>query len=174
MSQRRRPPPRYYGAMRVSRRGFLGGTSALLTGCAVRRGPVATIPSGALSEPRLAQVHVSSDRVIRSITGLRPFRPSGFVVRGEKRGDKTVIHNYGHGRAGITLSWGTAQLAVEEGAKSEARDCAVLRRRGSRDRAVAATARLQPNDLRERDAAADDVEWGRRTLGSCDAILQGA
>jgi len=69
---------------------------------------------------------VSSDRVIRTITGLRPFRPSGFVVRGEKRGDKTVIHNYGHGRAGITLSWGTAQLAVEEGAKSEARDCAVL------------------------------------------------
>jgi glycine/D-amino acid oxidase-like deaminating enzyme len=69
---------------------------------------------------------VSSDRVIRIITGLRPFRPSGFVVRGEKRGDKTVIHNYGHGGAGITLSWGTAQLAVEEGAKSEARDCAVL------------------------------------------------
>jgi glycine/D-amino acid oxidase-like deaminating enzyme len=77
-------------------------------------------------EARLARVRVSADRVIRAITGLRPFRPSGFVVRGEKRGDKTVIHNYGHGGAGITLSWGTAQLAVEEGAKSEARDCAVL------------------------------------------------
>jgi D-amino-acid oxidase len=48
------------------------------------------------------------------------------VVRGEKRGEKAIIHNYGHGGAGITLSWGTAQLAVEEGAKSEARDCAVL------------------------------------------------
>jgi glycine/D-amino acid oxidase-like deaminating enzyme len=69
---------------------------------------------------------VSADRVIRTIAGLRPFRPSGFVVRGEKRGDKTIIHNYGHGGAGITLSWGTAQLAVEEGAKSDARDCAVL------------------------------------------------
>jgi glycine/D-amino acid oxidase-like deaminating enzyme len=67
-------------------------------------------------------VQVSSDRVIRTITGLRPFRPSGFVVRSEKRGDKTVIHNYGHVGAGITLSLGTAQLAVEEGAKSEARD----------------------------------------------------
>jgi D-amino-acid oxidase len=77
-------------------------------------------------KPKLARVHVSADRVIRTITGLRPFRPSGFVVRGEKRGDKTIVHNYGHGGAGITLSWGTAQLAVEEGAKSEARDCAVL------------------------------------------------
>jgi len=64
--------------------------------------------------------------VIRTAVGLRPFRPSGFVVRGEKLGDKTVIHNYGHGGAGITLSWGTAQLAVEEAAKIEARDCAVI------------------------------------------------
>lgn len=75
---------------------------------------------------RLSRVKVSPDRVIRTIAGLRPFRPSGFVVRGEKLGEKTVIHNYGHGGAGITLSWGTSQLAVEEGAKAEARDCAVI------------------------------------------------
>ncbi len=75
---------------------------------------------------RLAPVRVAADRVIRTIAGLRPFRPSGFVVRGEKLGEKTVIHNYGHGGAGITLSWGTAQLAVEEASKTVARDCAVL------------------------------------------------
>ena len=75
---------------------------------------------------RIAPVKVSRDRVIRTIVGLRPYRPSGFVVRGEKLGEKTLIHNYGHGGAGITLSWGTSQLAVEEAAKSEARDCAVL------------------------------------------------
>lgn len=74
----------------------------------------------------MAQVKVAADRVIRSIVGLRPFRPSGFVVRGEKLDAKTLIHNYGHGGAGITLSWGTAQLAVEEGAKSGARECAVI------------------------------------------------
>jgi glycine/D-amino acid oxidase-like deaminating enzyme len=77
-------------------------------------------------KPGLAPVRVSSDRVIRSIVGLRPFRPSGFVVKGEKLDTKTVIHNYGHGGAGITLSWGTAQLAVEEGLKTGVRGCAVV------------------------------------------------
>jgi len=93
-----------------------------LTGCATRRN-AATLPAPA---PHLARVHVAAERVIRTIAGLRPFRPSGFVVRGEKLDDKTVIHNYGHGGAGITLSWGTAQLAVDEAAKTEVRDCAVI------------------------------------------------
>jgi D-amino-acid oxidase len=105
----------------LHRRAFLTAGSFALAGCAARRTPVATI-----SGPRLPRVLVARERVIRTIVGLRPFRPSGFVVRGEKLDDKTVIHNYGHGGAGITLSWGTAQLAVEEAAKTEARDCAVI------------------------------------------------
>ena len=71
-------------------------------------------------------MNVSASRVIRTTVGLRPFRPSGFVVRAEKLGDKIVIHNYGHGGAGITLSWGTAQLAADEAAKTALRDCAVI------------------------------------------------
>ena len=104
----------------------MAGTSALLAGCATSHRSVTSTPAAVVPQPRLARVQVSSDRVIRTITGLRPFRPSGFVVRGEKRDEKTIVHNYGHGGAGISLSWGTAQLAVEEGAKSDARDCAVL------------------------------------------------
>lgn len=104
-----------------SRRGFLGASGLFLAGCAARRAPLATAPV-----PHLARVQVAPDRVIRTIVGLRPFRPSGFVVRGEKLGAKAVVHNYGHGGAGITLSWGTAQLAVEEGAKTEARNAAVI------------------------------------------------
>jgi glycine/D-amino acid oxidase-like deaminating enzyme len=75
---------------------------------------------------RLPRVRVSADRVIRTIVGLRPFRPSGFVVRAEKLDEKLLIHNYGHGGAGITLSWGTAELAVAEGSRSTETECAVL------------------------------------------------
>ncbi len=79
-------------------------------------------------EPKrtLAHVRVSEDRVIRTVVGLRPFRPSGFRVQAEKLGDKTVVHNYGHGGGGITLSWGTSELAVEEAWKTGEKRYAVL------------------------------------------------
>jgi len=62
---------------------------------------------------RFAPVKISRDRLIREVVGLRPYRSQGFVVRAERFGDKLLIHNYGHGGAGVTLSWGTAALAVD-------------------------------------------------------------
>jgi D-amino-acid oxidase len=64
--------------------------------------------------------------VIRTICGLRPYRKSGFVVRAEKLGDTLVVHNYGHGGAGITLSWGTSKLALDLGAQGARGPAAVL------------------------------------------------
>ena len=46
--------------------------------------------------------------VLRHKVGLRPARPS---VRVERVGD--VVHCYGHGGAGVTLSWGCADEVVE-------------------------------------------------------------
>ena len=60
-----------------------------------------------------AKVRVAADRVIRTVTGLRPFRRSGFVVRADRADDRTIVHNYGHGGGGITLSWGSSTLAVD-------------------------------------------------------------
>ncbi|MEO7970345.1 MAG: FAD-dependent oxidoreductase [bacterium] len=61
----------------------------------------------------LAPVKISRDRIIREVVGLRPYRPEGFRVDVERVGNKLLVHNYGHGGAGITLSWGTASLAVD-------------------------------------------------------------
>ena len=54
------------------------------------------------------------DNVIREIVGHRPYRAPGFVVKSERFDDKVVVHNYGHGGGGITLSWGSSALAVRE------------------------------------------------------------
>lgn len=99
----------------------LTGASALLTSCATKK-IKAAIP-GVSCLPR---VNVSADRITRTICGLRPYRPSGFVVRAEKLDDTLVVHNYGHGGAGITLSWGTSKLAVDLGAQGHTGPVAVI------------------------------------------------
>ncbi|HEY8009442.1 MAG TPA: FAD-dependent oxidoreductase [Rudaea sp.] len=106
---------------------------ALLSGCAttpstrsLRRDYIAPDTSFVGSACGLPPVRVSADREIRTVVGLRPYRPSGFVVRAEKLGETLVVHNYGHGGAGITLSWGTAKLAVDIGAPGHSGRVAVL------------------------------------------------
>lgn len=75
---------------------------------------------------QLAPVIVSEERMIRADVGLRPYRPNGFRVEREAFGEKTLVHNYGHGGGGITLSWGTAHLALELGYDSSVSEYAVL------------------------------------------------
>ena len=83
-------------------------------------------PRPARPRLRLPPVRVAPGREIRTVVGLRPFRPSGFVVRGDKVGDKLIVHNYGHGGAGVTLSWGTADLAARIALEPGAGRVAVL------------------------------------------------
>ena len=82
--------------------------------------------SGRGSSLVLAPVRASWDRVIRTTVGLRPHRPSGFVLRAERLDAKTVIHNYGHGGSGMSLSWGTAFMAAEIATRQEDRRAAVI------------------------------------------------
>jgi D-amino-acid oxidase len=102
--------------MGVNRRQFLHAASIAAAGSVVcgchRSYTRATVPFSA-SACDLRPVLVSPDREIRTVVGLRPYRPSGFVVKAEKLGEKLVVHNYGHGGAGITLSWGTSKLAAD-------------------------------------------------------------
>jgi len=95
----------------LDRRAFTAGSAALLSGCA----GVATHPRTFADCAPLPRVLVDESRVIRTVAGLRPYRRPGFVVRRETLGDKALVHNYGHGGGGITLSWGSSKLAVEQG-----------------------------------------------------------
>ncbi|HEY4382254.1 MAG TPA: FAD-dependent oxidoreductase [Acidobacteriaceae bacterium] len=74
----------------------------------------------------LVPVDVDDRKVIRTTVGLRPYRPSGFVVRTEQVDETLVVHNYGHGGAGLTLSWGTAELALQMGCPGHTGPVAVL------------------------------------------------
>ena len=112
----------------MKRRTFLtsGGLAALgfaVGGCATRERP--TLIS-ARAPVRLAPVRVSWDRIIRTTVGLRPHRDAGFVLRACKLDDKTLIHNYGHGGAGMSLSWGTGALAADMAAQHQQRRAAVV------------------------------------------------
>jgi D-amino-acid oxidase len=71
-------------------------------------------------DPRLADARILAERV-----GFRPERPE-VRVAAERRSDTWVWHNYGHGGAGVTLSWGCAEeitasvLATLDGGSSTA------------------------------------------------------
>ena len=109
------------GPMLLDRRTFAASSAALLSGCATVGGP----RTFAGCTP-LPPVNVDESRVIRTMAGLRPYRGSGFVVRAEALGDKRLVHNYGHGGAGITLSWGSSRLATELGLQGHSGPVAVI------------------------------------------------
>ena len=56
---------------------------------------------------------IDEPNVLAERVGLRPFRRSGVRLEYDRlRDGRTVIHNYGHGGAGFTLSWGCAEDAL--------------------------------------------------------------
>jgi len=61
----------------------------------------------------LAPIIATPDRIIEMNVCTRPFRLQGPRIEAERIGRKNVVHNYGHGGSGWSLSWGTAQIAVE-------------------------------------------------------------
>ena len=103
--------------LEVNRRKFI--RSALAVGAvAMLDQPTLAAVARSVSSPAeqkryFAPVKVERSRLIRTVVGLRPYRPQGFVVEATKLGDKFLVHNYGHGGAGVTLSWGTSSLALD-------------------------------------------------------------
>jgi D-amino-acid oxidase len=82
-----------------------GGTNEV----SYSRAPDPAVTSRIVSECSRV-LNIEQPKVIANRVGLRPFRKSGVRVETERLcDDRTVIHNYGHGGSGFTLSWGCAQ-----------------------------------------------------------------
>ncbi|MFV8819653.1 FAD-dependent oxidoreductase [Haliea sp. E17] len=109
----------------MKRRHFLTAAAGLgvasLAGCAtssgsrLSRAPLPGATGDALVQPigaPMRPIQSSMDRVTRTIVGLRPFRKPGPRLEAVKVGSKDVVHNYGHGGGGVSLSWGVAELAA--------------------------------------------------------------
>ena len=108
----------------MDRRAFLGrgaGSMAMLSLAAAARGAVPFDPLAGV-EP----VRATPDRIFRTTVCLRPFRAAGPRIEVEQVGRKRVVHNYGHGGSGWSLSWGSAQLAVPMAMADGVRDVAVI------------------------------------------------
>lgn len=91
-----------------------GAAGGMLGGCATDFSRLPRNYQRPISTQPFAAPIINASEIIRTRVGLRPYRASGFVVRGERLGDKLIIHNYGHGGGGITMSWGSSALAVRE------------------------------------------------------------
>lgn len=118
----------------MNRREFLttGGIAALglgLGGCVsvkATRVAAAARPTPARPMANLPLIEASWDRVIRTTVGLRPHRDAGFVLKAEKLDARMLIHNYGHGGSGMSISWGTGLMAAEMALEHGERRAAVL------------------------------------------------
>jgi glycine/D-amino acid oxidase-like deaminating enzyme len=75
---------------------------------------------------QLAPVRAQVDRITGVYVCTRPFRAAGPRIELEKLGDKAIVHNYGHGGSGWSLSWGSSTLAVRMAQTTGVRELGVI------------------------------------------------
>jgi D-amino-acid oxidase len=113
----------------MNRRDFLsaaalGGLSAC--GNKVARVAVSGAPLPYDPLPKLMPIRAHVDRIFRVTVCLRPFRAAGPRLDVERVGEKAVVHNYGHGGSGWSLSWGSSAIATEKAMSLGEREVAVV------------------------------------------------
>jgi len=87
---------------------------------------VAPGTGNAFVRPPLAPLRMDIGRMTHITVCLRPFRAAGPRLEVENIGGKRLVHNYGHGGSGWSLSWGSAALAARLALADGARDIAVI------------------------------------------------
>ncbi|HSZ10357.1 MAG TPA: FAD-dependent oxidoreductase [Steroidobacteraceae bacterium] len=112
----------------IGRRELLAGAGAAallagLDGCATSLG---TRRAPQPSSLQLTPIRASTDRITRITVCTRPFRAQGPRLDTEKVGSKLVVHNYGHGGSGWSLSWGSSTIAARKAMATGEKDIAVI------------------------------------------------
>ena len=119
----------------LNRRGLLLGSAGAgllgLGGCATALAPAPNaVPPNpvpyAERRPPIMPVHARMDRLFDITVCLRPFRAQGPRLDTEQVGDALVVHNYGHGGSGWSLSWGSGTIAVRKAMASGPAEIAVV------------------------------------------------
>ncbi len=102
----------------LSRRRLLQASlgSGLLAACTMPGAPVSS----------LAPIRARTDRIIDIAVCTRPFRAAGPRLDTERLGDTLVVHNYGHGGSGWSLSWGSSAIAVAKAMQANPREISVI------------------------------------------------
>ncbi|WAC49583.1 FAD-dependent oxidoreductase [Asticcacaulis sp. SL142] len=104
----------------MDRRKILTGFGSALVATALPR-------TGYAQDARhLIPIRFSQDEIFRTTVCLRPFRAAGPRIEAEDMGRKRIVHNYGHGGAGWSLSWGSAEAAVTLAMENRPKSIAVI------------------------------------------------
>jgi glycine/D-amino acid oxidase-like deaminating enzyme len=98
----------------------LGGLAGL-EACAAVAPPLA-----GSYRPIIAPIRARTDRIFDITVCLRPFRAQGPRLDTETIGHTLVVHNYGHGGSGWSLSWGSGTIAVKKAMMNSPREIAVI------------------------------------------------
>lgn len=69
--------------------------------------------AGKVSCLTVAPIHADEARLTKITVCTRPFRAAGPRIEAEPMGNKLIVHNYGHGGSGWSLSWGSGEAALK-------------------------------------------------------------
>src|ERR1700730_12695317 len=112
----------------IGRRRLLAGAGAALLVAAVDGCSVLDAQRRAASAPalNLTPLRAGTDRITQVTVCTRPFRAQGPRLDVEHIGQKTIVHNYGHGGSGWSLSWGSSGIAARQAMATGEREIAVI------------------------------------------------